>query len=359
MSDVEIMCFDCQKPIMTTKTNDDSFLSHYEKIDSEINYIITELESQETKEHIKDNYIIENKIKKSVCVDCADKFQKIRKKKIENFLTIQNQVAEALKNLLVDINYNKNKEFNENPSLNNEITMLYQSHQKLISEKKETQNKIDELLSEIEKLNQEEDTLMNEINIIQYHNYMNNEKEKVQSEKITTFSNKINSLNENPLYKIQNLYCIIINNDTFSINNCCFTLDNLDTFNYGLTNIVELTVLLSTILTFNKDNKLYTLLPNGTRSQILKRMNREIHVLYLLSKHPANIKAFITGIEAYLTYLKDFTVHINSNILTSPITFTFNKTETFTKENIPLIIKKILSILSSILYHPQLEKILK
>ena len=71
-------------------------------------------------------------------------------------------------------------------------------------------------------------------------------------------------------------------------------------FNYGLTNIVELTVLLSTTLKFHNDDKLYTLFPNGTRSQILKRMNREMHVLYLASKHPANIKAFITGIEIYL-----------------------------------------------------------
>ena len=89
-------------------------------------------------------------------------------------------------------------------------------------------------------------------------------------------------------------------------------------------------------------------------------MNREMHVLYLTSKHPANIKAFITGIEVYLTYLKDLTIYINSNILTeSPITFTFNKKETFNKGNISLIIKKILFILHSILYHTQLEKLFK
>ena len=354
MSDVEIMCFDCQKPIKAIKTNDDSFLSHYEKIDPEINYIITELESQETKYHSED------KIKKSICVDCADKFQKIRKKNIENLLSSQNQVVAALKNLLFDINYNKNKEFVVNSSLNNERNELYQSLQKLVSEKKETQQKVDELLLEIEKLNQEEDTLMNEINRTQYHNYMNYEQEKIHNEKINNFSQKINSLKENPLNKIRNLYSIIIDNETFSINNCCFNIDNFDMFNYGLTNIVELTVLLSTTLKFHNDDKLYTLFPNGTRSQILKRMNREMHVLYLASKHPANIKAFITGIEIYLIYLKDLTIYINSNILTeSPITFTFNKNETFNKGNISLIIKKILFILHSILYHTQLEKLFK
>ena len=141
------------------------------------------------------------------------------------------------------------------------------------------------------------------------------------------------------------------------MNECPFDLnnDNLDyTFNIGITNIIELTLIISNILNFHNDDDIYELLPSSTRSQILKKKIQKCYVLYMISNCKDNLSSFIEGFLLLICYLNDLMGYLSSKLSIKDVSLDVNKNSITDTKSIHDAIKNILFFLSNILHHPQL-----
>ena len=141
------------------------------------------------------------------------------------------------------------------------------------------------------------------------------------------------------------------------MNECPFDLnnDNLDyAFNIGITNIIELTLIISNILNFHNDDDIYELLPSSTRSQILKKKIQKCYVLYMISNCKDNLSSFIEGFLLLICYLNDLMGYLSSKLSIKDVSLDVNKNSITDTKSIHDAIKNILFFLSNILHHPQL-----
>ena len=285
---------------------------------------------------------------KSICFDCLQKENSKQIGMINDKKKERDLMEKALKNLIIDALKCQNDNNNNIKTVQNDKEMLIKE---MITTKENNANKISNLYNEIEELNKNIDEIT--INTQLRQKIKQNDS---SSKRLEIINQRINQLNSQSS-SIDSLYRIVIEEKNIYLNECPFDLnnDNLDyTFNIGITNIIELTLIISNILNFHNDDDIYELLPSSTRSQILKKKIQKCYVLYMISNCKDNLSSFIEGFLLLICYLNDLMGYLSSKLSIKDVSLDVNKNSITDTKSIHDAIKNILFFLSNILHHPQL-----
>lgn len=283
----------------------------------------------------------------SICFDCLQKENNKQIGIINDKKKERNIMANALKNLIVDVikcqfeNKDKNKY-----SINDKAMLI----EELMKIKENNNNRIEMLYKEIEDLNKSIDDITTQLRIKE-------KKNDSSSKRLEIINQRTNQLNSQ-YTSLDSLYRIVIEEKNISLNECPFDLnnDNLDyTFNIGITNIIELSLIISNILNFHNDDDIYELLPSSTRSQILKKKIQKCYVLYMISNCKDNLSSFIEGFLLLICYLNDLMIYLSSKLNIRDVSLDINRNTIKDTKSIYDAIENILFFLSNILHHPQLS----
>lgn len=285
---------------------------------------------------------------KSICFDCLQKENSKQIGMINDKKKERDLMEKALKNLIIDALKCQNDNNNNIQTVQNDKEMLIKE---MITTKENNANRISNLYNEIEELNKNIDEIT--INTQLRQKIKQNDS---SSKRLEIINQRINQLNSQSS-SIDSLYRIVIEEKNIYLNECPFDLnnDNLDyTFNIGITNIIELTLIISNILNFHNDDDIYELLPSSTRSQILKKKIQKCYVLYMISNCKDNLSSFIEGFLLLICYLNDLMGYLSSKLSIKDVSLDVNKNSITDTKSIHDAIKNILFFLSNILHHPQL-----
>ena len=285
---------------------------------------------------------------KSICFDCLQKENSKQIGMINDKKKERDIMEKALKNLIIDALKCQNDNNNNIQTVQNDKEMLIKE---MITTKENNANRISNLYNEIEELNKNIDEIT--INTQLRQKIKQNDS---SSKRLEIINQRINQLNSQSS-SIDSLYRIVIEEKNIYLNECPFDLnnDNLDyAFNIGITNIIELTLIISNILNFHNDDDIYELLPSSTRSQILKKKIQKCYVLYMISNCKDNLSSFIEGFLLLICYLNDLMGYLSSKLSIKDVSLDVNKNSITDTKSIHDAIKKILFFLSNILHHPQL-----
>lgn len=285
---------------------------------------------------------------KSICFDCLQKENSKQIGMINDKKKERDLMEKALKNLIIDALKCQNDNNNNIKTVQNDKEMLIKE---MITTKENNANRISNLYNEIEELNKNIDEIT--INTQLRQKIKQNDS---SSKRLEIINQRINQLNSQSS-SIDSLYRIVIEEKNIYLNECPFDLnnDNLDyTFNIGITNIIELTLIISNILNFHNDDDIYELLPSSTRSQILKKKIQKCYVLYMISNCKDNLSSFIEGFLLLICYLNDLMGYLSSKLSIKDVSLDVNKNSITDTKSIHDAIKNILFFLSNILHHPQL-----
>ena len=285
---------------------------------------------------------------KSICFDCLQKENSKQIGMINDKKKERDLMEKALKNLIIDALKCQNDNNNNINTVQNDKEMLIKE---MITTKENNANRISNLYNEIEELNKNIDEIT--INTQLRQKIKQNDS---SSKRLEIINQRINQLNSQSS-SIDSLYRIVIEEKNIYLNECPFDLnnDNLDyTFNIGITNIIELTLIISNILNFHNDDDIYELLPSSTRSQILKKKIQKCYVLYMISNCKDNLSSFIEGFLLLICYLNDLMGYLSSKLSIKDVSLDVNKNSITDTKSIHDAIKNILFFLSNILHHPQL-----
>ena len=285
---------------------------------------------------------------KSICFDCLQKENSKQIGMINDKKKERDIMEKALKNLIIDALKCQNDNNNNIQTVQNDKEMLIKE---MITTKENNANRISNLYNEIEELNKNIDEIT--INTQLRQKIKQNDS---SSKRLEIINQRINQLNSQSS-SIDSLYRIVIEGKNIYLNECPFDLnnDNLDyTFNIGITNIIELTLIISNILNFHNDDDIYELLPSSTRSQILKKKIQKCYVLYMISNCKDNLSSFIEGFLLLICYLNDLMGYLSSKLSIKDVSLDVNKNSITDTKSIHDAIKNILFFLSNILHHPQL-----
>ena len=285
---------------------------------------------------------------KSICFDCLQKENSKQIGMINDKKKERDIMEKALKNLIIDALKCQNDNNNNIKTVQNDKEMLIKE---MITKKENNANRISNLYNEIEELNKNIDEIT--INTQLRQKIKQNDS---SSKRLEIINQRINQLNSQSS-SIDSLYRIVIEEKNIYLNECPFDLnnDNLDyTFNIGITNIIELTLIISNILNFHNDDDIYELLPSSTRSQILKKKIQKCYVLYMISNCKDNLSSFIEGFLLLICYLNDLMGYLSSKLSIKDVSLDVNKNSITDTKSIHDAIKNILFFLSNILHHPQL-----
>ena len=285
---------------------------------------------------------------KSICFDCLQKENSKQIGMINDKKKERDLMEKALNNLIIDALTCQNDNNNNIQTVQNDKEMLIKE---MITTKENNANRISNLYNEIEELNKNIDEIT--INTQLRQKIKQNDS---SSKRLEIINQRINQLNSQSS-SIDSLYRIVIEEKNIYLNECPFDLnnDNLDyTFNIGITNIIELTLIISNILNFHNDDDIYELLPSSTRSQILKKKIQKCYVLYMISNCKDNLSSFIEGFLLLICYLNDLMGYLSSKLSIKDVSLDVNKNSITDTKSIHDAIKKILFFLSNILHHPQL-----
>ena len=285
---------------------------------------------------------------KSICFDCLQKENSKQIGMINDKKKERDIMEKALKNLIIDVLKCQNDNNNNIQTVQNNKEMLIKE---MITTKENNANRISNLYNEIEELNKNIDEIT--INTQLRQKIKQNDS---SSKRLEIINQRINQLNSQSS-SIDSLYRIVIEEKNIYLNECPFDLnnDNLDyTFNIGITNIIELTLIISNILNFHNDDDIYELLPSSTRSQILKKKIQKCYVLYMISNCKDNLSSFIEGFLLLICYLNDLMGYLSSKLSIKDVSLDVNKNSITDTKSIHDAIKNILFFLSNILHHPQL-----
>ena len=285
---------------------------------------------------------------KSICFDCLQKENSKQIGMINDKKKERDIMEKALKNLIIDALKCQNDNNNNIQTVQNDKEMLIKE---MITTKENNANRISNLYNEIEELNKNIDEIT--INTQLRQKIKQNDS---SSKRLEIINQRINQLNSQSS-SIDSLYRIVIEEKNIYLNECPFDLnnDNLDyTFNIGITNIIELTLIISNILNFHNDDDIYELLPSSTRSQILKKKIQKCYVLYMISNCKDNLSSFIEGFLLLICYLNDLMGYLSSKLSIKDVSLDVNKKSITDTKSIHDAIKNILFFLSNILHHPQL-----
>ena len=285
---------------------------------------------------------------KSICFDCLQKENSKQIGMINDKKKERDIMEKALKNLIIDALKCQNDNNNNIQTVQNDKEMLIKE---MITTKENNANRISNLYNEIEELNKNIDEIT--INTQLRQKIKQNDS---SSKRLEIINQRINQLNSQSS-SIDSLYRIVIEEKNIYLNECPFDLnnDNLDyTFNIGITNIIELTLIISNILNFHNDDDIYELLPSSTRSQILKKKIQKCYVLYMISNCKDNLSSFIEGFLLLICYLNDLMGYLSSKLSIKDVSLDVNKNSITDTKSIHDAIKNILFFLSNILHHPQL-----
>ena len=284
----------------------------------------------------------------SICFDCLQKENSKQIGMINDKKKERDIMEKALKNLIIDALKCQNDNNNNIQTVQNDKEMLIKE---MITTKENNANRISNLYNEIEELNKNIDEIT--INTQLRQKIKQNDS---SSKRLEIINQRINQLNSQSS-SIDSLYRIVIEEKNIYLNECPFDLnnDNLDyTFNIGITNIIELTLIISNILNFHNDDDIYELLPSSTRSQILKKKIQKCYVLYMISNCKDNLSSFIEGFLLLICYLNDLMGYLSSKLSIKDVSLDVNKNSITDTKSIHDAIKNILFFLSNILHHPQL-----
>lgn len=285
---------------------------------------------------------------KSICFDCLQKENSKQIGMINDKKKERDLMEKALKNLIIDVLKCQNDNNNNIKTVQNDKEMLIKE---MITTKENNANRISNLYNEIEELNKNIDEIT--INTQLRQKIKQNDS---SSKRLEIINQRINQLNSQSS-SIDSLYRIVIEEKNIYLNECPFELnnDNLDyTFNIGITNIIELTLIISNILNFHNDDDIYELLPSSTRSQILKKKIQKCYVLYMISNCKDNLSSFIEGFLLLICYLNDLMGYLSSKLSIKDVSLDVNKNSITDTKSIHDAIENILFFLSNILHHPQL-----
>lgn len=285
---------------------------------------------------------------KSICFDCLQKENSKQIGMINDKKKERDIMEKALKNLIIDALKCQNDNNNNIQTVQNDKEMLIKE---MITTKENNANRISNLYNEIEELNKNIDEIT--INTQLRQKIKQNDS---SSKRLEIINQRINQLNSQSS-SIDSLYRIVIEEKNIYLNECPFDLnnDNLDyAFNIGITNIIELTLIISNILNFHNDDDIYELLPSSTRSQILKKKIQKCYVLYMISNCKDNLSSFIEGFLLLICYLNDLMGYLSSKLSIKDVSLDVNKNSITDTKSIHDAIKNILFFLSNILHHPQL-----
>ena len=285
---------------------------------------------------------------KSICFDCLQKENSKQIGMINDKKKERDLMEKALKNLIIDALKCQNDNNNNIQTVQNDKEMLIKE---MITTKENNANRISNLYNEIEELNKNIDEIT--INTQLRQKIKQNDS---SSKRLEIINQRINQLNSQSS-SIDSLYRIVIEEKNIYLNECPFDLnnDNLDyAFNIGITNIIELTLIISNILNFHNDDDIYELLPSSTRSQILKKKIQKCYVLYMISNCKDNLSSFIEGFLLLICYLNDLMGYLSSKLSIKDVSLDVNKNSITDTKSIHDAIKNILFFLSNILHHPQL-----
>ena len=285
---------------------------------------------------------------KSICFDCLQKENSKQIGMINDKKKERDLMEKALKNLIIDALKCQNDNNNNIKTVQNDKEMLIKE---MITTKENNANRISNLYNEIEELNKNIDEIT--INTQLRQKIKQNDS---SSKRLEIINQRINQLNSQSS-SIDSLYRIVIEEKNIYLNECPFDLnnDNLDyAFNIGITNIIELTLIISNILNFHNDDDIYELLPSSTRSQILKKKIQKCYVLYMISNCKDNLSSFIEGFLLLICYLNDLMGYLSSKLSIKDVSLDVNKKSITDTKSIHDAIKNILFFLSNILHHPQL-----
>ena len=285
---------------------------------------------------------------KSICFDCLQKENSKQIGMVNDKKKERDIMEKALKNLIIDALKCQNDNNNNIQTVQNDKEMLIKE---MITTKENNANRISNLYNEIEELNKNIDEIT--INTQLRQKIKQNDS---SSKRLEIINQRINQLNSQSS-SIDSLYRIVIEEKNIYLNECPFDLnnDNLDyTFNIGITNIIELTLIISNILNFHNDDDIYELLPSSTRSQILKKKIQKCYVLYMISNCKDNLSSFIEGFLLLICYLNDLMGYLSSKLSIKDVSLDVNKNSITDTKSIHDAIKNILFFLSNILHHPQL-----
>ena len=285
---------------------------------------------------------------KSICFDCLQKENSKQIGMINDKKKERDLMEKALKNLIIDALKCQNDNNNNIQTVQNDKEMLIKE---MITTKENNANRISSLYNEIEELNKNIDEIT--INTQLRQKIKQNDS---SSKRLEIINQRINQLNSQSS-SIDSLYRIVIEEKNIYLNECPFDLnnDNLDyAFNIGITNIIELTLIISNILNFHNDDDIYELLPSSTRSQILKKKIQKCYVLYMISNCKDNLSSFIEGFLLLICYLNDLMGYLSSKLSIKDVSLDVNKNSITDTKSIHDAIKNILFFLSNILHHPQL-----
>ena len=284
----------------------------------------------------------------SICFDCLQKENSKQIGMINDKKKERDLMEKALKNLIIDALKCQNDNNNNIQTVQNDKEMLIKE---MITTKENNANRISNLYNEIEELNKNIDEIT--INTQLRQKIKQNDS---SSKRLEIINQRINQLNSQSS-SIDSLYRIVIEEKNIYLNECPFDLnnDNLDyAFNIGITNIIELTLIISNILNFHNDDDIYELLPSSTRSQILKKKIQKCYVLYMISNCKDNLSSFIEGFLLLICYLNDLMGYLSSKLSIKDVSLDVNKNSITDTKSIHDAIKNILFFLSNILHHPQL-----
>ena len=285
---------------------------------------------------------------KSICFDCLQKENSKQIGMINDKKKERDLMEKALKNLIIDALKCQNDNNNNIKTVQNDKEMLIKE---MITTKENNANRISNLYNEIEELNKNIDEIT--INTQLRQKIKQNDS---SSKRLEIINQRINQLNSQSS-SIDSLYRIVIEEKNIYLNECPFDLnnDNLDyAFNIGITNIIELTLIISNILNFHNADDIYELLPSSTRSQILKKKIQKCYVLYMISNCKDNLSSFIEGFLLLICYLNDLMGYLSSKLSIKDVSLDVNKNSITDTKSIHDAIKNILFFLSNILHHPQL-----
>lgn len=285
---------------------------------------------------------------KSICFDCLQKENSKQIGMINDKKKERDIMEKALKHLIIDALKCQNDNNNNIQTVQNDKEMLIKE---MITTKENNANRISNLYNEIEELNKNIDEIT--INTQLRQKIKQNDS---SSKRLEIINQRINQLNSQSS-SIDSLYRIVIEEKNIYLNECPFDLnnDNLDyAFNIGITNIIELTLIISNILNFHNDDDIYELLPSSTRSQILKKKIQKCYVLYMISNCKDNLSSFIEGFLLLICYLNDLMGYLSSKLSIKDVSLDVNKNSITDTKSIHDAIKNILFFLSNILHHPQL-----
>lgn len=296
-------------------------------------------------------YIDADSAIKSICFDCLQKENNKLIGMINDKKKERDIMAKALKNLIIDVMKCQNDNIKVKQSFPNDNELPNNDINDKITTKEKNEKTIKSYYNEIEELNKRIDEITINTQI-----RLKNRKNDSSSKRLEVINQRINQLNSQSS-SLDSLYRIVIEEKHISLNECPFDLnnDNLDyTFNIGITNIIELTLIISNILNFHNDDDIYEFLPSSTRSQILKKKIQKCYVLYMISNCKDNLSSFIEGFLLLISYLNDLMGYLSSKLNIKDVYLDVNKKSISDTKSIHDAIENILFFLSNILHHPQL-----